>query len=47
MQRVVPQESVAARASVVEKPVAGPPIDLRALLAGRFGGKDATAKERD
>jgi DNA helicase-2/ATP-dependent DNA helicase PcrA len=47
MQRVVPQEPVAAHAPAVEKPVAGPPIDLRALLAGRFGGNDATAKERD
>jgi DNA helicase II / ATP-dependent DNA helicase PcrA len=36
MQRVVPQEAAAVVAP--EAPVAGPPIDLRALLNGRFGG---------
>jgi DNA helicase-2/ATP-dependent DNA helicase PcrA len=36
MQRVVPQET-AAVAAPVEAPI-GPPIDLRALLKGRFGG---------
>ena len=36
MQRVVPQEAAAVVAP--EAPVAGPPIDLRALLKGRFGG---------
>ena len=36
MQRVVPQETAAVVAP--EAPVAGPPIDLRALLKGRFGG---------
>jgi superfamily I DNA/RNA helicase len=36
MQRVVPQETAAV--SAPEAPVLGPPIDLRALLKGRFGG---------
>jgi DNA helicase II / ATP-dependent DNA helicase PcrA len=36
MQRVVPQETAAVVAP--ETPVIGPPIDLRALLKGRFGG---------
>ncbi|HVX41100.1 MAG TPA: ATP-dependent helicase [Gemmatimonadaceae bacterium] len=39
MQRVVPQEPAAPQPPSVPDPVpAGPPIDLRALLKGRFGG---------
>jgi DNA helicase-2/ATP-dependent DNA helicase PcrA len=36
MQRVVPQE--AGVAAPIPVPAVGPPIDLRALLKGRFGG---------
>ena len=38
MQRVVPQEPAAGPPPGVPDPAAGPAIDLRALLRGRFGG---------
>jgi len=38
MQRIVPQESAAAASAAVAAPVSTePPLDLRALLRGRFG----------